>query len=331
MAAQTGWSAASSPCWRCPICRWPAANAANALAALALCEAGLGLEPKSLVVGLLAFRGLPHRVELVAERADGVRFYDDSKGTNVGATVAALAGFDRPVVLIAGGDGKGQDFSPLAPVVAGKARAVMLIGRDAGRIEGALTGCGVPTERAADLEGPSYGPTRSPRRVTWCCCRPRAPVSTCSATTRTVPKSSSRRYAACRRCPHDEARSQPRGSVRRRCAQDRERLARRRPFRAWRQSGARTRPAPDLVCRGPAAAGPGDGVFGVDRNRRGQSFHWLPVALFRDAARGLSCGRARCWPRRLPAADGALAATLPGAVRRWRGPAHRRADSGRRP
>ena len=127
-------------------------NAANALAALALCEAGLGLEPKTLLAGLLAFRGLPHRVELVAERADGVRFYDDSKGTNVGATVAALAGFDQPVVLIAGGDGKGQDFSPLAPVVACKARAVMLIGRDAGRIEAALVGCNLPVERAADLE-----------------------------------------------------------------------------------------------------------------------------------------------------------------------------------
>jgi len=127
-------------------------NAANALAALALCEAGLGLEPKTLLAGLLAFRGLPHRVELVAERADGVRFYDDSKGTNVGATVAALAGFDQPVVLIAGGDGKGQDFSPLAPVVACRARAVMLIGRDAGRIEAALVGCNLPVERAADLE-----------------------------------------------------------------------------------------------------------------------------------------------------------------------------------
>ena len=127
-------------------------NAANALAALALCEAGLGLEPKTLLTGLLAFRGLSHRVELVAERADGVRFYDDSKGTNVGATVAALAGFDQPVVLIAGGDGKGQDFSPLAPVVARKARAVMLIGRDAERIEAALVGCDLPVERVADLE-----------------------------------------------------------------------------------------------------------------------------------------------------------------------------------
>ncbi|MCV2218379.1 UDP-N-acetylmuramoyl-L-alanine--D-glutamate ligase [Thauera sp. Sel9] len=127
-------------------------NAANALAALALCEAGLGMAPVQLIAGLRAFCGLPHRVELVAERADGVRFYDDSKGTNVGATVAALDGFDRPVVLIAGGDGKGQDFSPLAPAVAGRARAVLLIGRDAARIEAALAGAGVPLEHAADLD-----------------------------------------------------------------------------------------------------------------------------------------------------------------------------------
>ncbi len=127
-------------------------NAANALAALALCEGGLDVEPRGLINGLLAFRGLPHRVERVAERADGVRFYDDSKGTNVGATVAALAGMDCPVVLIAGGDGKGQDFSPLAAVFASKARAVVLIGRDARRIEQAVAGCGVVLEHAADLD-----------------------------------------------------------------------------------------------------------------------------------------------------------------------------------
>ncbi|TXH81618.1 MAG: UDP-N-acetylmuramoyl-L-alanine--D-glutamate ligase, partial [Thauera aminoaromatica] len=67
-------------------------------------------------------------------------------------TVAALAGMDCPVVLIAGGDGKGQDFSPLAPVLAGKARALLLIGRDAGRIEQAVAGCGVAIERVPDLD-----------------------------------------------------------------------------------------------------------------------------------------------------------------------------------
>lgn len=127
-------------------------NAANALAAFALCEGGLGLAPQRLIAGLIAFRGLPHRVELVAERADGVRYYDDSKGTNVGATAAALDGMDCPVVLIAGGDGKGQDFSPLAAVLARKARAVLLIGRDARRIEQAVAGCGVHLEHAVDLD-----------------------------------------------------------------------------------------------------------------------------------------------------------------------------------
>ena len=127
-------------------------NAANTLAALALCDGGLDIEARRLINGLLAFRGLPHRVELVAERADGVRFYDDSKGTNVGATVAALAGMDCPVVLIAGGDGKGQDFSPLAAVFANTARAVVLIGRDARRIEEAVAGCGVAIEHAVDLD-----------------------------------------------------------------------------------------------------------------------------------------------------------------------------------
>ncbi|MBP6726645.1 MAG: UDP-N-acetylmuramoyl-L-alanine--D-glutamate ligase, partial [Thauera sp.] len=121
-----------------------------------------GIEPKRLITGLLAFRGLPHRVQLVAERADGVGFYDDSKGTNVGAAVAALAGFDAPVVLIAGGDGKGQDFAPLAALIAHKARAVVLMGRDAARIEAALAGvgacadagkgAGVRIERATDLD-----------------------------------------------------------------------------------------------------------------------------------------------------------------------------------
>jgi UDP-N-acetylmuramoylalanine--D-glutamate ligase len=128
-------------------------NAANALAALALCSA-LGLPMDRLLAGLQTFRGLPHRVEYVTE-VDGVRFYDDSKGTNVGATLAALegqlAGPDHKVVLIAGGDGKGQDFTPLRPAVSKGARAVVLIGRDAGKLELALEGCGVPLRTAIDL------------------------------------------------------------------------------------------------------------------------------------------------------------------------------------
>lgn len=126
-------------------------NVANALAALALCEAA-GLPRAPLLAALKAFRGLPHRVEKVAERADGVIYYDDSKGTNVGATVAALEGLRRKVVLIVGGDGKGQDFSPLKDAFARYARAVVLIGRDARAIEAAVAGCGVPLVHAVDMD-----------------------------------------------------------------------------------------------------------------------------------------------------------------------------------
>ncbi len=126
-------------------------NAANALAALALGSA-IGLPRAGMLAGLEGFAGLPHRVEPVAKRGDGVVFYDDSKGTNVGATLAAIEGLGRPLVLIAGGDGKGQDFSPLAGAVARHARAVVLIGRDAPAIEAALSGTGVPIERAADMD-----------------------------------------------------------------------------------------------------------------------------------------------------------------------------------
>jgi UDP-N-acetylmuramoylalanine--D-glutamate ligase len=124
-------------------------NAANALAALALCAA-VGFDPVALLPALRQFRGLPHRVERVAEIA-GVLYYDDSKGTNVGATVAALQGMGRKVVIILGGDGKGQDFSPLKQAVAEHARAVILIGRDGPLIDAAIAGCGVPVASAADL------------------------------------------------------------------------------------------------------------------------------------------------------------------------------------
>ena len=76
------------------------------------------------------FKGLPHRVEKIGEK-NGVVFIDDSKGTNVGATEAAIAGLQSPLFLIAGGQGKGQDFTPLKNVLPGKARAVLLIGEDA--------------------------------------------------------------------------------------------------------------------------------------------------------------------------------------------------------
>ncbi|MDO8812030.1 MAG: UDP-N-acetylmuramoyl-L-alanine--D-glutamate ligase [Gallionella sp.] len=124
-------------------------NIANALAALALCSA-INLPMPVLLDALRSFRGLPHRVERVAE-IDGVVYYDDSKGTNVGATVAALEGLGRKVVLIAGGEGKGQDFAPLKSAVMQHARAVVLIGRDAPLIEAALKNCGVPLLRAENM------------------------------------------------------------------------------------------------------------------------------------------------------------------------------------
>ena len=124
-------------------------NAANALAALALCSA-IGLPMPAMLAALRSFKGLPHRVERVAE-INNVIYYDDSKGTNVGATVAALEGLGRKAVLIAGGEGKGQDFSPLNAVVGKHARAVVLIGRDAELIAAALHDCGVPVVRAKDM------------------------------------------------------------------------------------------------------------------------------------------------------------------------------------
>jgi UDP-N-acetylmuramoylalanine--D-glutamate ligase len=124
-------------------------NAANALAALALCSA-LDLPQGPMLAALRAFRGLPHRLQQVAA-CGGVDFYDDSKGTNVGATVAALSGLGRACVLIAGGEGKGQDFRPLADAVRRHARAVVLIGRDRDRIAAALAGTGVTLMRAETL------------------------------------------------------------------------------------------------------------------------------------------------------------------------------------
>jgi len=124
-------------------------NTANALAAHALAHA-IGLPDEPLVRALREFQGLPHRMQKVAE-VEGVAFYDDSKGTNVGATVAALYGMNRTVVLIAGGDGKGQDFLPLASAVKERARAVILIGRDASLIEKAIAG-GVRLARADGMD-----------------------------------------------------------------------------------------------------------------------------------------------------------------------------------
>ena len=127
-------------------------NAINALAALALASAaGCSLAP--MLYGLREYRGEPHRVELVGLVQD-VEYFDDSKGTNVGATVAALEGLgaDRQLVLILGGEGKGQDFSPLAAPVARHCRAVVLIGRDAPLIRSALEAGGVPLLDATSMD-----------------------------------------------------------------------------------------------------------------------------------------------------------------------------------
>jgi UDP-N-acetylmuramoylalanine--D-glutamate ligase len=126
-------------------------NAINALAALALtCSAGCALGP--VLYGLREYRGERHRVEAIG-MVNEVEFFDDSKGTNVGATVAALNGLgaDRKVVIILGGEGKGQDFSPLAAPVARHARAVVLIGRDAPLIRAALEDGDVPLVLAESM------------------------------------------------------------------------------------------------------------------------------------------------------------------------------------
>jgi len=125
-------------------------NAANAMAALALCAA-IGSAPRALMPALARFSGLAHRVEFVA-KIDGVSYYDDSKGTNVGATLAAVRGLGCKVTVILGGEGKAQDFSPLQAALAEHARAIALIGRDAALIGAAIEGCGVATQPCADLE-----------------------------------------------------------------------------------------------------------------------------------------------------------------------------------
>ena len=130
-------------------------NAANAMAALALASA-IDCTLAPMLHALREYRGEAHRVEPVAV-VGGVEAFDDSKGTNVGATGAALEGLGAErqpgrLVLILGGDGKGQDFAPLAAPVARYARAVALIGRDAAAIEAVLSGCGVPLQRHDRLE-----------------------------------------------------------------------------------------------------------------------------------------------------------------------------------
>ncbi|TXH04437.1 MAG: UDP-N-acetylmuramoyl-L-alanine--D-glutamate ligase [Nevskiaceae bacterium] len=123
-------------------------NTANALAALALADAA-GIPREASLRALREFRGLPHRCEFVAE-VDGVAYFNDSKGTNVGSTLAAVLGLPAPIVWLAGGQGKGQDFSELRAPLAQKGRAAVLFGEDAGRIESDVFGA-LPVYREPDL------------------------------------------------------------------------------------------------------------------------------------------------------------------------------------
>ncbi|MDR1648337.1 MAG: UDP-N-acetylmuramoyl-L-alanine--D-glutamate ligase [Zoogloeaceae bacterium] len=125
-------------------------NAANVMAALALCRAA-GASAEQVLPALAGFRGLPHRVETVTE-VRGVLYVDDSKGTNVGATLAAIEGMGRKVAVVLGGDGKGQDFAPLASALEKHGRAVALIGRDAERIASAIAAAKLPQKFCASME-----------------------------------------------------------------------------------------------------------------------------------------------------------------------------------
>jgi len=136
-----------------PVAELPLAGSHNLSNALAACALALqaGAPVGALAKGLRSFRGLPHRMQRVASRG-GVEWLDDSKGTNVGATVAALKGLARPAVLILGGEGKGQNFALLAPAIRAHAKQVLLIGRDAALIEKAISASDVPSERIATME-----------------------------------------------------------------------------------------------------------------------------------------------------------------------------------
>jgi UDP-N-acetylmuramoylalanine--D-glutamate ligase len=125
-------------------------NRSNAMAAAAACLAR-GVDRDAVVAGLTTFRGVAHRLELIATR-DGVGFVNDSKATNVASTLVALQSYRGGVHLIAGGRGKNQDFSPLAPAVAARCRAVYLIGEAAGELKRALAPSGVPVHQLGDLD-----------------------------------------------------------------------------------------------------------------------------------------------------------------------------------
>jgi UDP-N-acetylmuramoylalanine--D-glutamate ligase len=130
--------------------RLPGAHNLQNAAAAATVTLARGIPVDAVAEGLRTFAGVPHRLELVAIR-DGVSYVNDSKATNVASTIVALRSYPSGVHLIAGGIGKEQDFSPLAPLVAERCAAVYLIGRDAGQLEAALSDTGVTLHRLADL------------------------------------------------------------------------------------------------------------------------------------------------------------------------------------
>jgi UDP-N-acetylmuramoylalanine--D-glutamate ligase len=125
-------------------------NVENVLAATA-CALWTGMSPSAIRRGIGAFRGVAHRIERVHDDR-GVVYYNDSKGTNVDSTIKALQSFSEPVILIAGGKGKGQDFGPLAEAARGRVRRAVLIGEDRGRLRAALEPAGIPAEDAESMD-----------------------------------------------------------------------------------------------------------------------------------------------------------------------------------
>lgn len=134
-------------------------NAMNALAALALCRS-INLPLSKLLHGLRSYAGEAHRLQFISN-VNGVDFYDDSKGTNVGATLAALNGLNRSIILIAGGDGKGQDFSPLCDAIKRHVKRIELIGKDAMLMQSVFYETGVGMNIHESLEDATLAAAQS--------------------------------------------------------------------------------------------------------------------------------------------------------------------------
>lgn len=172
---------------------------ANALAALALGEV-VGLPIAAMLDALRSFRGLPHRCVWVANK-QGIDWFNDSKGTNVGATVAAICGFSKPgqIILIVGGDGKGADFTPLRGVVAQHCRACVLIRRDARLVANVLVKV-VPVHYAQTLfDAVAQVVVLLKKRgdVVLCCCHQRVRVLICLEIMNTMDRFLKKLYNFC--------------------------------------------------------------------------------------------------------------------------------------